>query len=173
MVPELGFPRVKRSEVCKGFAKIAYDSILACDEFGFEKAFGSYLGIYEDGCLVEEEGYYKMMIHTCLLMANQDCRPLGATADGRVDLHFTGPKREEFLIGVEIHIDGKSAIPSDPREVARLRKAMAPKADKALNLLHAQAQGFLGSRRKVVGLAFVVARATFVLAKFKEMKSRY
>jgi hypothetical protein len=155
-------------------AKETHASILACDKDGLEKAFGEYLAQSSYDNHIEAEKFYQMLLEKCMSLANQAVLPQEHTAHGRIDLHFTGPNGDEYLIELKLHKERNTSSPTvlgeptEPADEARLRKAMAKTAAAALNQIDKKyAKKFTGGDTKVVRLALVIARRTFVLAEFK------
>jgi hypothetical protein len=156
------------------FAKKFHASILACDKDCLQEAFGDYLALFSYDSDIEVEKFYQRMLEMCMYWVNQAFQPEEHTTHGRIDLHFTGPKGDEYLIELKLHKERNTSSPSkplappEPADLPRLRKAMAKTAAAALNQIDKKyASKFIHGDTRVVCLALVIARRRFVLAEFK------
>jgi hypothetical protein len=120
------------------------------------------------------------------------------TAHGFLDIHFVGPNGERFIIELKVYSDSDftplDAIetnpdpksfdaakkapqrkrlppPSSVEDIAKLRELMTPTAEAALLQVRKKyADFFRADGQPVILVALVMARRTFVLAKFEVIK---
>jgi hypothetical protein len=159
-------------------AKLARDRLLNLDARGLEEAFGGYLGAYTFHCHFKYEKHYHVLFEVAMMMAKQPCEPRKPTAYGLMDFQMIGPKGDMYIIELKLLKEPKNkrgeepTPPDEPNEIAKLRATMSPLARKALNQIGQKyVNDFTDRPIRVIKVALVIARRSFVLAEFEELVS--
>jgi hypothetical protein len=175
------------------------DSLLRLNAEGFERAFHLFLEqhVYDDNN--QNEKHYHSLFVSAMTIAGQPLIPHEHTAHGILDIRLKGHDGDEFIIEVKVlNEKGKteSAVPPDtsgktarntqgkkpvPRylglpvtdkEKTSLRKRMTTLAKRALRQIDAKyADKFVGRGARLIKVALVIARRSYVLVKFDVVDS--
>ncbi|MDR1871784.1 MAG: hypothetical protein LBS60_07690, partial [Deltaproteobacteria bacterium] len=164
------------------------------------EAFSLYLNEYTYYSFIEDEKQYQVFLESALFMADQGVDSQEMTAQGLLDVHFVSPKGEHFIIELKVYRektpkssdspetnpDANSADPPEkgakPKHIppplddqarAKLRKSMTPIAEAALiQIKEKYVDKYRGEGQPIAMVALVMARRTFVLAKFEVMEPK-
>jgi hypothetical protein len=153
-------------------------ALLELDAKGLEEAFSQYLAQFPDDDSLESEKYLTTLLESALMMAKQRFKTQAQTVQGRLDIHLTSPKGDEYIIELKVYQERKPKIgslgpPKDEEEKAKLLKAMAPSAQRALSQITKKyADQLTGGPNRVVLTALVIARRNVILAKFKVLEGK-
>jgi hypothetical protein len=157
--------------LAKKQAERTRDCLLDMDREGLENALGGYLAQYSYDIHIEDERFYHALFQSAIMMVGQKCYPQEHTSHGRIDIELQD-KNSVYIIELKLYKDGdrpniSPTPPKKPEDVTKLRSAMAPLAKEALNQIDQKyAQTFYGTER-IVKVAIVFARRTYVLAEFE------
>jgi hypothetical protein len=149
------------------------NSLFKLDAVKFEKAFENYLSQFTYDIHKKDESFYQAMFETAMFFAKVRYHSQEHTAHGRLDLHLTSPSGDEFIIEFKLYREDKPknrplVPPIGEEAIAKLRSQMAPLAKTALKQITERYQSKFGvGRGRVVKVALVIARRTFVLVKFE------
>ncbi|MDR1871465.1 MAG: ATP-binding protein [Deltaproteobacteria bacterium] len=178
----------------KNWAKKTRDRLFKLDAPGVEEAFSFYLSQYSATAYTIFESKYQNLLEAALYMADQKFDPQAVTPHGILDFHIDGPNGERFIVELKVYREyvkkspqAKRTIPtpksinapeedskidhipppSSEKEIAKLKESMTPLANEALSQIRKQyADKFRADGKPLIMVALVMARRTFVLAKF-------
>jgi hypothetical protein len=159
--------------VASKLAEKIRDSLFELDSVKFEKEFENYLSQFTYDIHKKDESYYQSLFETAMFFAKVRYHSQEHTAHGRLDLHLTSPRGDEFIIEFKLYREDKPknrplVPPIGEEAIAKLRSKMAPLAQKALKQITERYQSKFGvGQGRVIKVALVIARRTFVLVKFE------
>jgi hypothetical protein len=189
----------KEPLTAKLWADEARDSLLGLNAEGFERAFHLFLEqhTYDDNN--QNEKHYHSLFVSAMTIAGQPLLPHEHTAHGILDIHLRGHDGDEFIIELKVLNErGKTkSLRSDPPEIQReaaredqgkkpvpcyaglpvtekekasLRKRMATLAKRAIRQINAKyADKFMGRSGRLIKVALIIARRSYVLVNFDVM----
>jgi hypothetical protein len=168
----LSLKRLRRPHLAKQLAEKARDCLLDMDKEGFEESFGDYLAQYTYDNREETETQIVALFQSAMIIADQAYHTQTQTSHGRTDIDLRGKNSDVFIIEIKLYREKIKSYdpyvpPDTPKEAAGLRQRMAPLAKKAMSQINKKyVQSFKGEGR-IIKVALVVARRTFVLAEFE------
>jgi hypothetical protein len=158
-------------------AKETWDFLLKLDKDALQKSFGEFLSQYEFDIHIIDEKYYHTLFINAMFFAKQSVNASSHTSHGIIDILLRDKYGNNYIIELKYHAEPKDssgkypALPQGPEEEARLRQAMAPLAREALSQIsrkyqqtHSRGPG------KLIKVALVIARRSFVLAEFEVVR---
>jgi hypothetical protein len=150
------------------------DGLFESDAALVEKAFGDYLNQYPYDTHIEDEKFYQAMLESVMLLADQGFQTQEPTTHGRLDLHLTSKSGDEYIVEIKLYREEKPknnkplVPPIDEEAIAELRGKMTPLAMDTFKQITERYQGkFAPVQGRVVKVALVIARRSFVLAMFE------
>ncbi|MDR1872433.1 MAG: AAA family ATPase [Deltaproteobacteria bacterium] len=168
----------ENAHLASGLATRLRDSLFSLDAKGLEEAFSQYLAQFPYDDSLELESHFSTLLQSALMMAKQEFNTQEHSLHGRLDIHLTSPKGDEHIIELKVYREkkpetGSLGPPKNEEEKAKLLKAMAPSAQRALNQITTYyADKFTGGPNRVVLTALVIARRNVILAKFKVLEGK-
>jgi hypothetical protein len=172
------------------------ECLLAMNAEGFERAFQLFLEQHEFNDNKQSERLYHSLFAMAMSIAGQPLIPHEHTSHGILDIRLRGSDGDEFIIEVKVlnesgktktagqdssEISAKTVreglgkmpgtrygnLPVTPKEKASLRKRMTTLAERTLNQIGENyADKFVGCGARLIKVALVIARRTYVLVKF-------
>jgi hypothetical protein len=172
----LSSPRPENYTVAAALATETRDSLLSQDKEKLQTSFGQFLAQFTYDEHIPLERYYHSLFRTAMAMAIIQTESHKHTSHGRLDVHLRGNKSDDYIIELK-YITEKNARdqepPTDPREEAKLRGKMDSKARKTLKQISKKyTQSHARGSGRLVKAAIVIARRTFVTARFEVVERK-
>jgi hypothetical protein len=121
---------------------------------------------------VPDENYYRSIFNFCMALANLEVESQKQTSHGIIDIHINGSKGDDYILEFKYFSEKKPknkenpTPPTEPFEIEMLRKKMGSKLKQAMTQINKKyAQGYESGHGRLIKIAIVIARRTFVLAK--------
>ena len=185
LVPELLSTKPpNRTPAGEAIAKSVFDGLLGLDQEGFQKAFGDHLRQFGRSRLLEHGACHQALLELALRWAGQEIESRHV-ASGVFEIVISG-RTDRLLVEVEVFGETRPERgvrllpPTDPADAASLRMRMAPTAEESLKRMRERCAGWgieparsfepgrsVEPGGRVNGMAVVVARRTFVLARIE------
>jgi hypothetical protein len=157
-------------------AKSMLEGLLTKDEKKFEESFESFINNFAYDHLIAYEGTYATLFQFAMVLANQTYHLEQPTSDGRIDLTFSDPNQDDFVIEFK-YLDLKSESKNKTYttdDMAFMREKMenlSLEVEKQIDSTKYTSK-FKQGYGKIYKVPLIIARHSDVFIKFVEEPNR-